>query len=137
MRKRLKPCYQNVPEIETYPCYIFHCVVINGFSLKTGKKGDTKTCLIAIENNEVIGYVWVEYETSANWDKLLCLLQISYAITCDGQKCMLSTIRRRFLYIWIQRCLVHIKRNIITKITRSPETDAGQYLLSIVEEMMK
>jgi transposase-like protein len=49
---------------------------------------------------------------------------------------MLLAIHRRWPLIWIQRCLVHVYRNIISKISRNPETEAGQYLLSMAKELL-
>jgi hypothetical protein len=33
--------------------------------------------------------------------------------------------------------LKHIHQNIVSKITQNPETDAGQYLLSLTQELMR
>jgi transposase-like protein len=80
--------------------------------------------------------MWVKYESSENWMKLFRLIDICYAIVCDGQKGMLLAIRRRWPHIWVQRCLVHIHRNIISKISKHPETEAGEYMLSLVNWLL-
>ncbi len=53
------------------------------------------------------------------------------SITCDGHKGLLKAIRKVYPDMRIQRCLVHVKRQSQTWLTRYPKTAAGQELLQL------
>ena len=54
-----------------------------------------------------------------------------YSITCDGHKAILKAIKKAYPHIIIQRCLVHIKRQVKNYLSTSPKTNAGISLLQI------
>jgi len=51
------------------------------------------------------------------------------SITCDGHKALLKAIRRVYPDVLVQRCLVHIKRQSQTWLTKSPKAPVSQELL--------
>jgi hypothetical protein len=53
------------------------------------------------------------------------------SITCDGHKALLKAIRKVYPDTLIQRCLVHIKRQSQTWLTRYPKAPAAQELLQL------
>jgi hypothetical protein len=62
----------------------------------------------------------------------LKLLGVDIAsITCDGHKALLKAIRKVYPDMLIQRCLVHIKRQSRTWLTRSPKSPVAQELLHL------
>jgi AraC-like DNA-binding protein len=52
-----------------------------------------------------------------------------YSITCDGHKAILKAIKKAYPEVLIQRCLVHIKRQVKNYLSRAPKTLPGQQLL--------
>ena len=53
------------------------------------------------------------------------------SITCDGHKALLKAIRKVFPNMVVQRCLVHIKRQSQTWLTRRPKAEAAQELYQL------
>jgi len=68
--------------------------------------------------------------------QLLKELGISiYSVTCDGHKAILKAIRRVFPEAIIQRCLVHIKRQVRSYLSSRPKLQASKELLYIAQEI--
>jgi transposase-like protein len=57
------------------------------------------------------------------------------SVTCDGLSNILKAVRKASPTITIQRCLAHIQRKCLTKLTRHPQTDAGQALRIIIKRL--
>lgn len=53
------------------------------------------------------------------------------SITCDGHKALLKAIRKVYPNVPVQRCLVHIKRQSQTWLTRRPKSAAAKELLCL------
>ena len=53
-----------------------------------------------------------------------------YSITCDGHKAILKAIRKIFPDAIVQRCLVHIKRQVRNYLSGNPQTTIAKQLLS-------
>ena len=58
-----------------------------------------------------------------------------YSITCDGHKAVLKAIRKAYPDVIIQRCLVHIKRQVKNYLSSSPKTFQGVELLRISKQI--
>ena len=58
-----------------------------------------------------------------------------YSVTCDGHKAVLKAIRKAYPEALLQRCLVHIKRQVKHYLSSSPKTAAGADLLKISKEV--
>lgn len=54
-----------------------------------------------------------------------------YSVTCDGHKAILKAITKSYPQAIIQRCLVHIKRQVKNYLSTTPKLPAGQELLII------
>jgi len=54
-----------------------------------------------------------------------------YSVTCDGHRSILKAVRKAFPGAVIQRCLVHIKRQVKTYLSARPQSDAAKELLRI------
>jgi len=81
-----------------------------------------------VKNNYVRYWLHGERENAQLWYAALRHLPRPRAIVVDGQK----GIQKALNYLWpdiiVQRCLVHVVRNLTTKLTRHPKTVAGQDL---------
>jgi Transposase, Mutator family len=90
----------------------------------------------AIIRNKYIRY-W-EYgvrENSELWIQALSSLPRPHAVVCDGQTGISKAIHHLWPGVVIQRCLVHVVRNIVTKLTSNPQTPAGLDLLWIIDQV--
>jgi hypothetical protein len=58
-----------------------------------------------------------------------------YSVTCDGHKAILKAISKAYPDAIIQRCLVHIKRQVKAYLSEAPQLIAGQQLLNLSKEI--
>lgn len=92
-------------------------------------------CLIARTPDYVIGWVWVGWESSTTWAKLLEQFPNPSVVVCDGQKGILLAIARCWPKARIQRCIFHVWQNIRVKLTLHPQTESGQELLQLTRDL--
>lgn len=60
-----------------------------------------------------------------------------YSITCDGHKAILKAIKKAYPSVIVQRCLVHIKRQIKNYLSTAPKTLPGKQLLQLSKAITK
>ncbi len=58
-----------------------------------------------------------------------------YSITCDGHRAILKAIKKAYPDIILQRCVVHIKRQVKSYLSATPKTLQGTELLKISKEI--
>jgi len=58
-----------------------------------------------------------------------------YSITCDGHKAILKAIKHVLPDVIVQRCLVHIKRQVKTFLSANPKTTVAKELLSFSNQI--
>jgi hypothetical protein len=92
-------------------------------------------CLIARTPEFVIGWIWVGWESSATWAKLLERFPPPTVAVCDGQKGVLLAIARCWPKANVQRCIFHVWQNIRVKLTLQPHTVAGWELLQLTRDL--
>lgn len=85
-------------------------------------------CLIAISPTGVIGYQWCDTEKRAAWETLLQRFPAPAVVVTDGGPGLLSARRYAWPDTRVQRCLVHIQRNVRTYLTTRPRTIPGKEL---------
>lgn len=72
-------------------------------------------------------------ENSALWQRVLAPIPRPEAVVCDGQKGMAKALGCLWPGVIVQRCQVHVVRNITSKLSRRPQSSAGkdlQWLMS-------
>lgn len=95
-------------------------------------------CLIGIVNKKVVNWKFLNGENYLTWISFfLSLKTIPFAIVCDGQRGMLKAIKQLFPKVIIQRCQFHVIKYCLTKLTRNPESIAGQILRLLVLNISK
>lgn len=93
-------------------------------------------CLILYYDHD-IRYVQLYRETNQekykevkeDLDNLKRLGVDIYSVTCDGHKAILKAIRKVFPQVLIQRCLVHIKRQVRNYLSSQPKLIQAKELL--------
>lgn len=116
-----------LPEVEKhYPVIIIDGIFIGNYC-----------CLIARMPDKVLAKRWCNYESSANWLKLFKRMKQPVVVVSDGQKGILKAIKFCWKDTQIQRCLVHVQRNIKVKLILHPDTDAGRTLLKLSRYLLK
>lgn len=102
-------------------------------------KGKNKYCLLtAYDGTHVICWHWCKKESTASYRTLLEKIpHPPEVVTLDGHHGALSAIKQLWPDAAIQRCVVHVHRNIITHLTRHPRTDAGKSLLALSRALLQ
>lgn len=124
LRRRTDWCWRVEPVIprtgEAYPW-----LQLDGIYL------DTWCCLIATGLRGTAGWQWCDHEKRVAWEALLRTMPAPEAIVCDGGAGLVSAVAAIWPHARIQRCLVHVERDIARHLTRHPKTNAGQELLTL------
>ena len=94
-------------------------------------------CLIGIVDKKVVNWKFLNGENYLNWKFFLLTLDVPFAIVCDGQRGMLKAIKQLFPRVIIQRCQFHVIKYCLAKLTRNPESIAGQILRLLVLDISK
>jgi hypothetical protein len=93
-------------------------------------------CLIAIDGHGyVIGWQWAATESKAAWAALLSRFPAPGVVVADGGTGFAAAAASVWSTTRIQRCLVHVQRNIRVDLTRNPKTDAGRSLLELANQL--
>lgn len=108
---------------------IHHAIILDG--IRVGGR----VCLIARTTDFVIAWLWVPYESSYYWSRLLRLLPPPTYVVCDGQKGLLKALALCWPTTAVQRCRFHAWLNIRAKLTLRPESSAGQSLLRLTIDL--
>ena len=88
-------------------------------------------CLIAIAGEHVIGWQWCDTEKKAAWAALLQRFPAPRVVITDGGSGIAAALSDCWSDTAVQRCLVHVQRNVRTYLTSRPRTEAGKALLRL------
>ena len=88
-------------------------------------------CLIAIANGKTLGWQWCDSEKKVAWVALLEQFPAPQVVIIDGGSGLASALAQAWPQTRVQRCLVHVQRNVRTYLTMRPRTDAGRALRRI------
>lgn len=93
--------------------------------------------LIACNKEHVLAWHLAESECSSAWAALMLKLAPPVMVVSDGG----SGFKKAAKTIWpdtkIQRCLVHVKRQVVRKTTLHPKLKCGQELLDIARMLVR
>lgn len=92
-------------------------------------------CAVARNLKHVINWQHGTSENSMLWHEALSVLPEPGAVVCDGQRGISKALDQLWPDITIQRCHIHVKRNIRTKLTRNPKTEAGADLKWLMSQL--
>lgn len=87
-------------------------------------------CLLAINgaNGEVIAWQWCDREKTAAWEALIAPIPAPRVVVTDGGSGLPAALAEHWPETKVQRCLVHVQRNVRREVTTRPRTDAGKAL---------
>ncbi|MFT4470371.1 IS1249 family transposase [Arthrobacter sulfonylureivorans] len=125
LRRRVAWCWNVVPQIPATG-QIHDEVQLDGIYLSGGW-----CCLIAIAGEHVIGWQWCDTEKAAAWTALLERFPAPRAVVVDGGSGLASALKRTWPETKVQRCLVHVQRNVRVLLTLRPRTKAGRQLRTL------
>lgn len=97
-----------------------------------------KNCLlIASTASHVVGWTWGYSESSWLYGQLFDQIGPPLVVTTDGHDGALKAIKQNWPTSKIQRCLVHVQRNVFTYTTKHPQTAAGKALKRLAHQLLK
>ena len=124
-------CWRVKPEIAVTG-EIFDQIQIDGTYLPYG------WCLLtAVSQGKVLAWQWCNRENTAAYKDLLKRLPAPLLVVTDGHTGALSAIRSEWPDTQIQRCLVHIKRNIRVLTTTKPKLQAHKVLWALAKQLVQ
>ena len=94
--------------------------------------GHNECVLIGRTGLNHVFWLFARQETLAAWTDFIRMIPKPRALICDGQSGLLSAVKGLWPEVKVQRCLPHMQRLGIQKLTRRPKTPAGQELLRLV-----
>lgn len=118
-RRKTAWCWRIQPHL-TVTGEVYDQIQIDGLHLSS-----KWCCLIAITGGRVIAWQWCDREKAASWTALLEQIPPPRVVICDGGTGLAGALRQCWPDTKIQRCLVHVQRNIRTYLTTRPRSDAG------------
>lgn len=118
-------CWNVAPVIEPTG-EIFDEIQLDGIYLQKDH-----CCLIAYANGHVVDYQWCTTENAAAWGVLLARIPAPAVVIIDGGSGLAKALRTTWPETSIQRCLVHIQRNVRRDLTRRPRTTPGKQLAKL------
>lgn len=93
--------------------------------------------LIACSREHVLAWHLAQSECSAAWAALMLKVPAPVMVVTDGG----SGFRKAARAVWpgtrVQRCLVHVSRQVKRKTTLKPQLDAGEELLGLAKRLTK
>lgn len=120
-RRRINWCWNIVPRIPVTG-EIYDQIQLDGIYIGSW------CCLIALAPAGVIGYQWCDTEKRAGWEALLQRFPAPVVVITDGGTGLISARKYAWPDTRVQRCLVHLQRNVRTYLTTRPRTVPGKEL---------
>jgi len=130
-RRRTTWCWRVEPVLPVTG-EVFDEVQVDGMYLRTDW-----CILIATVRGKVIAWQWCDREKTAAWTALLNQFPPPRVVVCDGGTGLLQAIADSWKSTRVQRCLVHVQRNMRTYLTMKPRTDAGRSLWALARGLTR
>lgn len=130
-RHQIRWCWDLRPQI-LRTGVVYDVVEIDGFNLRTG------WCILtARASGKVIAWQWCARESQAAWGELFKRLPAPVVVVCDGGPGMHAALKEHWPETRIQRCLVHLQRNVRTYVTTKSRTPAGKALWGLALKLTR
>jgi len=99
--------------------------------------GNPKRCfLVAITASmKVIKWRWAKTESTDAWSGLLAQIPPPRVVVTDGGTGIASALAKCWPDTRIQRCLVHVQRDVLRRLTQNPRTEAAKSLRALAVEL--
>lgn len=93
--------------------------------------------LIASHRGKVLAWQWCDREKAAAWVALLTRLPPPRVVVIDGGAGLSSALKQVWPATRIQRCLVHVQRNVRTQLTSRPRTEPSKALWQLAKALTR
>ncbi|MFC5338519.1 IS1249 family transposase [Leucobacter denitrificans] len=130
-RRRTAWCWELRPRIPATG-EIHDVVQVDGFNLRSG------WCVLTARlRGKVIAYQWCARESQAAWGALFQRLPAPTVVVCDGGPGMHAALKEQWPNTRVQRCLVHLQRNVRKYVTTRSKTIAGKALWGLALKLTR
>ncbi|NEE01675.1 IS1249 family transposase [Phytoactinopolyspora halotolerans] len=130
-RRQSAWCWRVEPSIAVTG-EVYDCVQLDGIYLSGGW-----CCLIAITRGHPIAWQWCDQEKKVVWAALMNTLPAPRVVVTDGGRGIHAALGECWATTRVQRCLVHVQRNMRTYLTSKPRTDAGKALWALGKQLTR
>lgn len=100
-------------------------------------EGHNECVLIGKSGSGHVLWLFSKQETLSAWLSFVSRIPKPRALVCDGQSGLFSAVKAVWSDVPVQRCLTHVQRHAIYKLTMRPKTAAGLELLALVYRLTK
>lgn len=100
-------------------------------------EGHNECVLIGRSGSDNVFWMFSRQETLLSWLAFINKIPKPLALVCDGQSGLFSAVKTAWAGVPVQRCLAHIQRLAIQKLTTRPRTMAGLELLRLTYRLTK
>lgn len=128
-RRRITWCWELRPRIPPTGV-VYDVIQIDGFNLRTGW-----SVLVATHRGNTVAAQWCSREGHAAWSALMKQLPPPLVVVCDGGPGMHAALKEHWPETRVQRCLVHLQRNVRKYVTTRSKTAAGKGLWGIAKKL--
>ena len=118
--------------LSEYTGEVFDVVFVDGIYVT-----DSLVVLIACTHEHVLAWHLAQSECSEAWAALLLKVAPPAMVVSDGGTGFAKAVRAIWPHTRVQRCLVHIKRQVQRKTTLHPKLECGKELLEIAGALVK
>lgn len=118
--------------LPTYTGEVFDVVFVDGIYITRNL-----VVLIACSREHVLAWHLAQSECSAAWAALLLKVAPPSMVVTDGGAGFAKAVRAIWPDTRVQRCLVHIARNVRAKTTCRPQLECGRELLDLANKLTK
>lgn len=129
-RFRLSSCAAKKIPLRRLPPTLV--LVLDGTTIATNR---IALIIYEVVSRQPLMWAFVRRENYETWCRLLQSIAKKYsvaALVSDGQKGLKKAIVELFSHTPHQRCVAHVVRLALAKLTKHPQSDAGQALRSLV-----
>lgn len=131
LQRWFEPFWENPPKPKTVFPLEGQTLIIDGIYLHKR----THAVLIGRTKEKIVFWLFAERENFFSWLLFFSSIQEFPAVTCDGQKGMILALETKWKNVVIQRCIFHLIRLSLSKLTMHPKTIAGQKLRLIIKSL--
>lgn len=131
LQRRFEPFWARFPAPKTPPSLEGQPLILDAVSIEPRRM----MALIGRTSQRVVWWTFAERESYDSWELFCSKLPMPAAVVCDGQRGLFAAIRGRWPSVLFQRCLIHVLRQALAKLTLHPKTLAGQDLRKLVKQL--
>ena len=111
---------------------VYDEIQLDGFNLRSGW-----CLLVASVGKYPVAWQWAGSESFAAWNALLERLPEPVVVVCDGGPGIHAALKHNWPNARVQRCLVHVQRNVRKHVTTRSKTEAGRALWGLAKRLTR